>query len=155
MLDISGPLENRSTLCIHESFQLWESTISGFVLEKNKDFVSVSKLGINMLALGSVPKRHVVDGNGQDKMIHNLDSSSFLKVDRINFIKYECQDYNNRVISIEQEYKLGTPGTDSFESKFFSVYKIKIEEVTLRELLILQSFYLCLTQADIVNLVKL
>ena len=98
-----------------------------------------------MLALGSVPKRHVLDGNGGDKMIHNLDSSSFLKVDRINFIKYECQDYNNRVISIEQEYKLGVPGTDSFESKFYSVYKIKIEEVTLRELMILQSFYLCLT----------
>ena len=110
VLDISGPLENRSTLCIHESFQLWESTISGFILEKNKDFVSISKLGINMLALGSVPKRHVLDGNGHEKMIHNLDSSSFLKVDRINFIKYECQDYNNRVISIENEFKKPIPG---------------------------------------------
>ena len=71
------------------------------MLEKNKDFISISKIGINMLSLGAIPKRKVLDGAGQDKMIHNLDSSSFLKVDRINFIKYECQDYNNRVISIE------------------------------------------------------
>ena len=35
------------------------------------------------------------------------------------------------------------------------IYKIKIHEITLRELLILQSFYICKTQSDIVNLVKL
>ena len=34
------------------------------------------------------------------------------------------------------------------------IYKVKIFEVTLRELLILQSFYICKTQSDIVQLVK-
>lgn len=36
-----------------------------------------------------------------------------------------------------------------------NVYKVKIHEVTLRELLCLQSFYLCKTSSDIVNLVKM
>ena len=71
------------------------------MLEKNKDYISIGKFGLNLLSLGAVSKKHVLDGAGQDKMIHNLDSSSFLKLDKINFVKYECQDYNNRVISIE------------------------------------------------------
>ena len=62
--DISGPPENRSTLYIHESFQLWESSISGMMLEKNKDFISISKVGLNLLSLGSVSKKHVLDGAG-------------------------------------------------------------------------------------------
>lgn len=36
-------------------------------------------------------------------MIHSLNSLSFLKVDSINMINFKCQDYNNRIISIEQE----------------------------------------------------
>jgi hypothetical protein len=70
-------------------------------------------------------------------MIHSLDAQSFLKMDSINFIKFECQDYNNRVISIDQEYNTGLRGSENYETKFFSAYKIKISEVTLRELLIL------------------
>ena len=37
-------------------------------------------------------------------MIHSLDSLSFLKVDPYNYLNFRCQDYNNRVISVEQEY---------------------------------------------------
>ena len=35
----------------HESFQLWESTVKGFLLQTD-DFLIISKLGINVLALG-------------------------------------------------------------------------------------------------------
>jgi hypothetical protein len=107
------------------------------MLEKNKDFLSLSKVGINVLALGADPKRPITDNEGQEKMIHSLDGSSFLKIDSINYIKFECQDYNNRVISIEQEYKKPIPGLTGFETLTYSVYKIKISEITLRELLIL------------------
>lgn len=34
------------------------------MLEKNKDFISISKVGINVLALGAVPKRHIKDNEG-------------------------------------------------------------------------------------------
>jgi hypothetical protein len=36
-----------------------------------------------------------------DKMMHSLDSLSYLKVDGINYINFRCQDYENRVMSIE------------------------------------------------------
>ena len=82
------------------------------MLEKSKDFLSIGKAGINVLALGAEPKRHMIDNEGQDKMIHGLDSLSFLKIDAINYIKFECQDYAHRVISIEQEYRKPIPGLE-------------------------------------------
>lgn len=39
--------------------------------------------------------------------------------------------------------------------QYREIYKIKIHEITLRELMILQSFYICKTQSEIVELVKL
>lgn len=95
----------------HEAFQLWESKVSGLILLKNKDYVSFSKSGINVLAMGSTHKKEITDCDGQKKMIHSLDSLSFLKVEPINFLNYQCQDYNNRVISIEHEWK--SQGEDS------------------------------------------
>jgi len=132
----------------HESFQLWETKISGLILIKNKDYISFSKSGINVIALGSKQKRPLKDSEGQAKMIHSLDSLSFLKPESVNFINYQCQDYNNRIISIEQEWTTGT------ETRYVEVYKVKIFEITLRELMILMSFYICKTQSDIVTLVK-
>ena len=90
-------------------------------------------------------------------MIHSLDSFSFLKVDKINLINFKCQDYNNRIISIEQEdeHKITVDGKPDLIHAYRELYKVKIFEITLRELLILQSFYLCKNEADIVDLVKL
>lgn len=99
--DISVDEEKQVMLYRHESFQLWESKVSGLILSKNKDFVSLSKAGINVLSLGSLSKRGIKDHMGQNKMLHSLDSLSYLKVDQVNSITFECQDYNNRVISIE------------------------------------------------------
>lgn len=109
------------------------------MLLKNKDYLSFSKSGINVLALGSKHKRPLKDSEGQSKMIHSLDSLSFLKVEQVNFINYQCQDYNNRIISIEQET------TNYDETSYRLIYKVKIFEITLRELMILQSFYVCKT----------
>lgn len=41
------------------------------------------------------------------------------------------------------------------ETLYDTIYNIQIEEPTLRELLILQSLYVCQTQAEIVELIKL
>ena len=41
------------------------------------------------------------------------------------------------------------------EVQTYNIYKVKIHEITLRELLIMQSFYLCKTQGDIVKLVAI
>lgn len=47
----------------HESYQLWESPIKGFLLNTN-DFLILSKAGINLLALGEKPSRIVKDVDG-------------------------------------------------------------------------------------------
>lgn len=73
------------------------------VLAKNKDFVKLSKTGIDILALGAKAKRPLISADGSSKIIHSLDSLSFLKVDALNYMNFKCQDYSNRIISIEQE----------------------------------------------------
>jgi hypothetical protein len=54
VLDLSSD-ENRGrqTLQRHEAFQLWESPIAGLLLEHSKDFLTFSRAGINILALGN------------------------------------------------------------------------------------------------------
>ena len=42
----------------HESYQLWESPVKGFLLDTN-DFLILGKNGINLLALGEKPSRVV------------------------------------------------------------------------------------------------
>jgi len=84
----------------HESFQLWESEIQGLLLQQQKDFVILSKDGMNIVALGRTDKRTLQDNQGNDRMIHSLESYNFLKVDPSNFILYEMADENNRRISI-------------------------------------------------------
>lgn len=43
---------DQSILFRHESFQLWESESSGLLLDKNKDFITLNKNGMQVLALG-------------------------------------------------------------------------------------------------------
>ena len=87
-------------------------------------------------------------------MIHSLDSMSFLKVEGINQLTFYCQDYNNRIISIEQEWKKNA-GTDQQSTHYSEIYKLKIHEITLRELLILQSFYLSKSNSEVSALVRM
>ena len=70
-----------SILHKYECFQLWESAIIGILLKNSKNFLSFSKMGINVLALGSVAKQPIIDCTNHRKIIHSLDSLSFLKID--------------------------------------------------------------------------
>ena len=55
--------------------------MTGLLLKVSKDFLTFSKTGINVVALGSVSKRIVKDNLGFDKQLHSLDSLNYLKVD--------------------------------------------------------------------------
>jgi hypothetical protein len=88
--DLSGNSKARSTMARHESFQLWESKVSGLLISHSKDFVTFGKSGINVVALGTQYKKSLLDWDGQLKMIHSLDSLSFLKVEGINLINFCC-----------------------------------------------------------------
>ena len=88
VIDLSGDEAKRATLFRHESFQLWESEVRGIMLESSKDFITVNKDGINVVALGSTAHRPVVDANGIDRMLHSLESMAFLKVDPDNHLNF-------------------------------------------------------------------
>jgi hypothetical protein len=88
----SKQYKDHKVLLKHESFQLWESTVSSLLLNVRKDLLSFSKAGINVIALGSVEKRVLVNNQGHDMMLHSLDSMNFLKIDRLNHINFNCQD---------------------------------------------------------------
>ena len=104
VLDISGKSGSvESTLFRHEAFQLWESKVMGIMLTKVNDFITFSKDGINVLALGQSEKRVVTDMQGNNRQIHSLQSVSFLKVEQKNFILFECAD-ENKIISIYHEF---------------------------------------------------
>lgn len=114
---------------------------------------------MNVLALGELRngKRELKDFEGQPKMIHSLDAYKYLKIDKENYINYQCQYYSNRVISIEHEWtktSTNAKGELERETKYYDIYKVKIHEITLREIMILQAIYLCKTQNEICNLVK-
>lgn len=59
----------------------------------------------------------------------------------------------NKVISISQESMIKTSSGE--ETQYDTIYRIKVHEITLRELLLFQSLYVSKTQSDIVALVKL
>lgn len=159
--------EKKTIIFRHESFQLWESKITGMLLNKHKDFITLNRDGINILALGSKDKRALVDNMKQNRMIHSLESCNYLKVDPSNYLLYACAKYEDRQVQIQQEYsikKVKAPnegkndeqgGEEEFdETEFEKIYNIKIWEITLRELLLFQSLYVCKTQSDIVALVN-
>ena len=149
-MDISVD-EEQTIIFRHESFQLWESESMGLLLNKNKDFVTLNKDGMQVLSLGSNEKRHVKDDTGMDRMIHSLESYNFLKVDSNNFLLFECAKHDKRAISIQQEYT--TENSSGEEAGFWGLYNVKINEITLRELLLFQSLYVCKTLSEIVDIV--
>jgi len=136
----------------HESFQLWESQITGFYLSKNKDFVTINREGINVITLNANDRRAVTACNGQEQMIHSLASTNYLKIETSNFILFEFAT-DNKVVSIMHEYST-EDATTGEETHFESIYKIRLHDITLRELLLFQSLYVCRTQSDILELVK-
>jgi len=87
VVDISS--ENPWPIFKHESFQLWESTITAFLINQNKEYVLVNRNGINIISLcNEKHKRSVKTKSGQEKMIHSLESINYLKVDQQNYVQF-------------------------------------------------------------------
>ena len=96
-----------------------------------------------MLSLGSYDKRIFVNSNGQELMTHALESASYLKMEKSNFLLFECST-DDRTVSIMQQY---TKENSKFgdETEFECIYKVNLQTITLRELLLFQSLYVCKT----------
>jgi len=115
----------------HEGYQLWESPVKGFLLNTN-DFLILSKDGINVLALGEKPSRAIKDAEGFERMIHSLGKCNYLKIEPTNHLLFACQFYDDRQICLQEQYS-----DHDDQTHFDDIFKIKIYEITLRELMLL------------------
>lgn len=87
----------------HECFQLWESQITGFYLVGKKEFITINNEGINVLSLDSGDKRQIHGDDDQEKMIHCLESTNYLKIDPSNLIYFEFAS-EQKIITVMQQY---------------------------------------------------
>lgn len=131
----------------HESNNLWEQPVTGFLLSTN-DFMILNKDGINIIAIGEKPSRVIKDKNGQDTKIHALGSCNYLKIEPTNHIMFGCQFSHKRVLCIQEQYV-----DNCLNTRFEDIFEVRIHQLTLRELLFMQSLYLLKTQSEIEKLV--
>jgi hypothetical protein len=86
-------------------------------------------------------------------MLHYLESANYLKIDPTNFIFFEFAQ-EKKIINIQQQYTRENSKTGE-ETDFEPIYKVRVHEITLRELLLFKSFYVTKKQSDILKLVML
>lgn len=124
-------LSDKLIIFRHESFQLWESKVKGFLTTAASDFVILSKDGICIIGLGNDDCRKYKDQDQKDVMLHSLESTNYLKVEPNNHIL--IQDLNKEILIMIQEQVTDSLGETSYED----ILKIRLNEITLRELLVL------------------
>ena len=56
----------------HESYQLWESPVIGFLNSFSNDFVILNKEGTSFIPLGNQEKRAIFNPDGTERMVHSL-----------------------------------------------------------------------------------
>lgn len=149
IVDISG--EHPWPLFRHESFQLWESQITAFFIHKNNDYVTINSDGISMISLDSFDKKYIKSANGQEKMIHSIESVNYLKSNHNNFIYFDFSGPQKLINVVQQFQRMSKSG---LETAYEDIFRIRVHDITLRELLFFQSLYVCSTQTEILKLVE-
>jgi len=108
----------------------------------------LSSAGINIISLSKKENRVITDSEGLKRSLHSLGTCDYLKLEPSNHVLFACQFYEDRKICLSEQYTDGHG-----ETHFEDIYKIRINEITLRELLLVYSIYSCKTQSDIELLV--
>ena len=66
---------------------------------------------------------------------------------------FECSQPDERIITVQQEYVKGNIKIGE-EAAFWDLYQVKLHPITLRELLLFSSIYVCKTLSQIVSVVQ-
>lgn len=88
----------------HESYQLWESKVKGFLLSSN-EFMILSKDGINVIMLGEKKPRVLKDKDGQIRLLHSLGEMNYLKIEPTGHVYFSCQFYHDRQVCLQEQYQ--------------------------------------------------
>jgi len=100
----------------------------------------------------------VEDADGYQRRLPSLESMNYLNLNISNSLYFDCSKQTDRWVVVQQEYNKEALSNDETiedsETMFDPIYKIKIWNTTLRELLVFQSIYLCQTTSAIVEIVN-
>lgn len=132
------------------NYQLWESQVKGFLSTMNNDFIILNKEGINFVRLNpDIPRKSFKDKDGEERMVHSLNSIDYLKVDGENMLYFENKlDDNNILLQIQQQHN------DAFNNiTYENIFQIKLMETSLQELIMIQSLFLLDSANDIHTLI--
>ena len=77
---------------MHESFQLWESQMSTFMLTGTQDMITLNRQGVSVSSLGFGHKKAYKDDKGDDILIHPYEGYNHLKISPNNYLLYSCQN---------------------------------------------------------------
>ena len=96
-----------------------------------------------------------VPGNGFAHRIHSLESVNYLKIDPQNFIQYDFSSDKKQIRVIQQfsifdKSKSGNKMEVNVKHDFTNVFSVRIHEITLRELILFQSLFVCNRPIDII-----
>ena len=96
---------------------------------------------MSLVPLSGRLNRTIKDFNGDDNIIYSLKSCEYLKLEPRNHLSFSTNKLGEQIIELKEQYvdELG-------DTNFLSLYKIKLSNLTLRQLLVLQSFSACKTQ---------
>ena len=91
-----------------------------------------------------------MDRNDNQWMLHSLSSCNYLKIDKNNFIMIEEGKNNqNRIVKVQNKH-IDSNG----DTIIMDIYKIKIQNMSLIELLLFQSIYNCKQQTEIIRVIE-
>lgn len=125
----------------HEHSHLYECSIGALLLQQQNDLILFSKDGMIVLNLGMMgeTKRAIKDSQDVDYYLHTLSSCKDLRLEESNHLKFSRKEQDGLYeISVQEQFR-----DDTGETCFQEVYKIKIDEMSLREVLIFQSICNC------------
>jgi hypothetical protein len=112
----------------------------------------LNKEGTSFLPLGKKEKRAIHNPSGTERMVHSLPSCDYLKIDPSNMLSFERpkQGSNNRTVKILMQ-QMDQDGNTYYDN----IYQVNIDEMDIRELMVIQSIFMCDSALEIVQLIKL
>lgn len=78
-------MQTLSIKFMFEQYHVWEQPVKGF-LNMSHDFIVLNKNGLSFIPLGKQMKKVIANPDGCDRMVHSLESTSYLKIEDSNHI---------------------------------------------------------------------
>ena len=124
----------------------------GFLNTFSNDFIVLNKGGTSFIPLGTQEKRAIFNPDGTERMVHSLRSCEYLRIEPSNLMQFDRpnQDQQNRTICV-QEQQFDPQGN----TYYADIFKLNIDEMSVRELMLVQSVFQCDNAMEIVELIDL